>query len=75
MTGKVVGVSDGDSITVLDADKQQYRIRLSGIDAPESGQDYGAKSKKYLSDLVCGKTVQIERMKLPKEDPKWRGHK
>jgi endonuclease YncB( thermonuclease family) len=37
LTGKVVSVADGDTLTVLDADKVQHRIRLHGIDAPEKG--------------------------------------
>lgn len=49
ITGKVVAVSDGDTITVLDADKQQHKIRLAGIDAPEAGQDFGNKAKQNLS--------------------------
>ncbi len=55
----VVGVSDGDSITVLDADKRQHKIRLQGIDAPEKAQAYGQKSKESLANLVYGKTVQV----------------
>ena len=39
LTGRVVGVPDGDSITVLDAERQQHKIRLAGIDAPERGRD------------------------------------
>ncbi len=35
ITGRIVGVADGDTITVLDADKVQHKIRLAGIDAPE----------------------------------------
>lgn len=58
-TGKVVGVSDGDTVTVLE-NKTQYKIRLNGIDAPESKQDFGSKSKQYLSDLIFGKTVTVE---------------
>ncbi len=38
LTGKVVKVADGDIITVLDNTNAQYRIRLQGIDAPETGQ-------------------------------------
>lgn len=57
--GRVVGITDGDTITVLDANKQQHKIRLSGADAPESGQEFGAKSKLYLSGLVFGKQVSI----------------
>jgi endonuclease YncB( thermonuclease family) len=59
ITGKVVGVSDGDTITVLDASNTQHKIRLDGIDAPESAQDFGQRSKQSLSDLVFGKTVTI----------------
>ena len=54
--GKVVSVADGDTITVLDADKTQHKIRLNGIDAPEKAQPFGQRSKQSLSDLVFGKT-------------------
>jgi endonuclease YncB( thermonuclease family) len=59
ITGKVVGVSDGDTITVLDAGQRQHKIRLDGIDAPESNQDWGSRAKQSLSDLVFGKTVTV----------------
>lgn len=58
--GKVVGVADGDTITVLDGDKRQHKIRLHQIDAPEKKQDLGMRSKQSLSDLVYGKAVDIE---------------
>lgn len=58
--GRVVGVADGDTITVLDADKVQHKIRLSGIDAPEKNQDFGNRSKQSLSDLVFSKVVTVE---------------
>ena len=58
--GRVVGVSDGDSVTVLDAQKTQYKIRLAGIDAPERAQAFGQKAKESLSDLVFGKSVDVE---------------
>jgi endonuclease YncB( thermonuclease family) len=64
--GKVVGVSDGDTITVLDADKRQHKIRLEGIDAPESNQDFGSRAKQSLSDLVFGKTVTVTSWKKNK---------
>jgi endonuclease YncB( thermonuclease family) len=63
ITGKVVGVSDGDTITVLDDQKRQHKIRLDGIDAPESNQDFGNRSKQSLSDLVFGKTVTVTSAK------------
>src|ERR1041385_1768870 len=52
LTGRVVRIADGDTITVLDGVNEQHRIRLQGIDAPESQQAFGAQSKKNLSDLV-----------------------
>jgi endonuclease YncB( thermonuclease family) len=59
ITGKVVGVSDGDTITVLDASKAQHKIRLAGIDAPEKAQAFGNRSKQHLSDSVFGKNVEV----------------
>ncbi len=59
LQGLVIGVSDGDSITVLDSDKRQHKIRLQGIDASEKAQAYGQKSKESLSKLVYKKTVQV----------------
>lgn len=62
IAGKVVGVTDGDTITVL-SDKKQIKVRLAGIDAPERGQDFGNASKKHLSDLVLNKSVTLEGTK------------
>lgn len=64
LTGRVVAVADGDTLTVLDADHQQHKIRLSGIDAPEKKQAFGAKSKEFLSHAVFGKNVEVEWTKL-----------
>lgn len=58
--GRVVGVSDGDTVTVLAPDNVQYRIRLAGIDAPEKAQPFGARSKETLSSLVFGHWVTVE---------------
>ena len=41
LRGKVVGVSDGDTVTVLDAERHQHKVRLAGIDAPEKAQAFG----------------------------------
>jgi endonuclease YncB( thermonuclease family) len=49
---RVVGVSDGDTLTVLTAEKRQVKIRLAGIDAPESGQDFGQRAKQAVSELA-----------------------
>jgi endonuclease YncB( thermonuclease family) len=61
-TGKVVGIADGDTITVLRDGHEQVKIRLYGIDAPESGQPFGKASKQNLSSMVHGQSVQIEVM-------------
>ena len=58
-TGKVVGVSDGDTIKVLRAGKQ-VRVRLSGIDCPEKRQAFGKRAKRFTSDLVFAKTVTVK---------------
>ena len=56
--GKVVGVSDGDTITVLH-DGQGEKIRLYGIDTPEKRQDFGKKAKQFTSKMVFGKIVKV----------------
>ena len=58
-TGRVVKVSDGDTITVL-VGTQQERVRLYGIDAPEKAQPYGRKSREILADKVAGEMVTIQ---------------
>ena len=58
-SGKVVGVSDGDTITVL-RDGRGVKIRLYGVDCPESSQDFGQAAKKFTSGMVYGKTVKVE---------------
>ncbi len=60
ITGKVVGVHDGDSITVLTATNQQIKVRLSGIDAPELSQAFGKRAKQALSGKVFGQIVTLE---------------
>jgi endonuclease YncB( thermonuclease family) len=60
IAGRVVGVSDGDTVTVLDASNKQTRVRLAQIDAPEKSQDFGQASKQALSDLVFNKPVTVE---------------
>ena len=60
ITGRVVRVTDGDTIVVLDTNNTQHKIRLTGIDAPERKQAFGTKSKEHLSDSVAGKFVVVE---------------
>ena len=58
-TGKVVGVADGDTITVLH-DRQPEKIRLWGIDCPEKGQDFGTRAKQFTSNFVFSKVVEVD---------------
>lgn len=63
--GKVIGISDGDTITVLreqDTTKEQVKIRLYGIDCPESHQAFGSAAKQATSDLVFGKIVEVDEI-------------
>ena len=62
-SGKCIGVSDGDTISVLKAGRS-VKIRLEGIDCPEGGQDFGAKAKRFTSELVFGKDVQVKEVTL-----------
>jgi endonuclease YncB( thermonuclease family) len=56
--GKVVAIADADTLTVLDAAKNQHKIRLSGIDAPEKRQPLGSRSKENLSRLAFDKRTK-----------------
>jgi len=58
ITGKVVGISDGDTIVVLQ-NNQQYKIRLYGVDTPESHQDFGTRAKQFTSEMVFNKEVRV----------------
>ena len=60
ITGKVVSVSDGDTITILDSSKKTHKIRFEHIDTPEKNQAYGQAAKKHLSTLVFGKIVEAK---------------
>jgi endonuclease YncB( thermonuclease family) len=59
LTGRIVAVADGDTVRVLDATNTQHRIRLQGIDAPESHQAFGTQSKKSLSEMIFGREVTV----------------
>jgi micrococcal nuclease len=60
-TGKVVGISDGDTITVLHNGRGE-KIRLSGIDCPEKRQPFGTRAKQFTSELAFGKSVSVVPM-------------
>ncbi|MCI0427830.1 MAG: thermonuclease family protein [Nitrospiraceae bacterium] len=55
----MIGVADGDTITVLGFNRAQHRVRLAGIDAPEKSQAYGNASKQHLSALVFGQNITV----------------
>jgi len=57
-SGKVVGISDGDTIRVMHEGRAE-RVRLWGIDAPESGQPWGTRAKQFTGDVAFGKTVTV----------------
>lgn len=56
----MVGISDGDTLTVLDAEQRQRKIRLSGIDAPEKRQAWGQRAQQFLGERVFQRVVRIE---------------
>ena len=60
LTGKVVALTDGDSLTILDAATTQHKIRLAGIDAPELAQSFGTKARDGLAEKVRGKVVRVD---------------
>ena len=66
LEGMVVAVHDGDTVTLLDANRRQHKIRLAGIDAPELSQAFGRVSRQHLADQVAGRTVVIEWTKRDK---------
>ncbi len=66
LQGKVIGVADGDTLTLLDAQKNQHKTRLQGIDAPEKAQAFGNKSKQSLHEMVHGKEVFVDVQKKDK---------
>src|SRR5512135_1498856 len=69
-SGKVVGVSDGDTITVLQ-NRTPIKVRLHGIDCPEIGQDFGSRAKAFTSELVFGQVVKV----VPWDTLAWRYRK
>lgn len=60
LRGRVIGVIDGDTLVVLDAGRNERRIRLAEIDAPENGQPFWWRSKQSLSSMCFGKEAVIE---------------
>lgn len=63
VTGRVVSVTDGDTMVILDSDQGLHKVRLQGIDAPEKSQPFGRRSKDHLSDLAFSRSVLVEYSK------------
>ncbi len=59
LTGKVVKITDGDTVHVLKNNHTKEKIRLAGIDAPEMKQPHGKKAKQYLAALVGNRFVTV----------------
>jgi endonuclease YncB( thermonuclease family) len=59
LLGQVVGIHDGDTLTLLTPENRQVRIRLAGIDAPESRQPYGTRAQQELSSLSFRKQARV----------------
>jgi len=57
---RVVGISDGDTLTCLTAERRQVKVRLAEIDTPESHQPYGTRAKQALSDLAFQRNVRLD---------------
>jgi endonuclease YncB( thermonuclease family) len=60
LIGRVVSITDGDTIDVLDASKTTHRIRLHGIDTPERAQPFSKRARQHLSDAVFGRDVEVK---------------
>lgn len=59
LTGRVISIADGDTLTVLDASNAQHKVRLAGIDAPERKQPFGNASRQHLAQLAFDKVVLV----------------
>lgn len=59
-TGRVVSIADGDTITVLDSDNRQHKVRIAGIDAPERHQPFGEKSRASMGELAFNQESRLD---------------
>ena len=67
--GKVIAITDGDTLKIL-VDSKQLKIRLAEIDAPEKGQPWGHRSKDALARKVAGTTSEEgDRANSPERSP------
>ena len=68
ITVRVIGVTDGDNLTVIDADNKQVLIRLHGLDCPELGQPFGEQAKEFTSNLCFGKIIMYRMVGIDRFD-------
>ncbi|MDL2303090.1 thermonuclease family protein [Dysgonomonas sp. OttesenSCG-928-D17] len=61
LSSRVVRVADGDTVTLLTDQREQIRVRLDGIDAPERGQDYGQKATLFVREMCYNKPVIVHK--------------
>ena len=64
ITGTVISISDGDTFTLLTADRKQYKIRLHGIDCPEKNQPFGQEAKTFTGEMIFGKTIVLDSLDI-----------
>ena len=69
LTGHVIGISDGDTLTVL-ADRHRIRVRIDGIDAPEIRQTFGQSARRSLAQMIFQKDVRLECRETDSLSPK-----
>jgi endonuclease YncB( thermonuclease family) len=58
LQGQVVRVADGDTVTLIDQQQNEYKLRLAYIDAPEKAMPYGDEAKRHLTQLLQQQTVE-----------------
>ena len=59
LTGKVIGIMDGDTFKLFTADSTLVNVRLANIDCPEKKQPFSSRAKEFTSDAIFGKTVTV----------------
>lgn len=59
ITGKVVSITDGDTLIVRESPTKSVTVRLVHIDAPEKGQAFGTRARQKLSELAYGKEAEV----------------
>ncbi|MGD9332580.1 MAG: thermonuclease family protein [Desulfobacterales bacterium] len=66
IAARVIGVTDGDSVIVLEDGNNRVKIRLHGVDCPEIGQASGAEAKNFTSGLSFGKAIEYRLVGIDK---------